>query len=415
MKFSESDQFLIDSILVNRFYGSISIYHVLNWLDNFDKEDLPEALKVLENIEYLPLGRVLDIYSDGLSKVFKQYSNKIVIVLGIGKYGKSGSSMLYFINKSPTFSDKRYRRKKHLIGRKEEIIPLIQDLTIVKDDFLLLLVDDFVGTGNSVGEFLSGNTTQSGLIQFLADNQLKPNLAIVSIIINEEGFEMLQYSYPNVGLFGEVRKKAFSQPSVFGYRPNTLPVREFCYKYGAKLVTEKKNALGYENSQSLVVFEHTTPNNTLPIIWSSRCNWTPLFPRFYSDFVKNHNELKKEILYWVSISKNKFEIPGLNLSSTPFSKRNLEMFAVMKLLKAKRSDYVICQWLNISTSRFETLLTELVDLKLCTSHKKLSSNGVAIVNEIEKFVYLKNKKSADSVSISPKKIVYLPKTFGDKT
>ncbi|WP_286776668.1 MULTISPECIES: phosphoribosyltransferase-like protein [Sphingobacterium] len=240
MKFSESDQFLIDSILVNRFYGSISIYHVLNWLDNFDKEDLPEALKVLENIEYLPLGRVLDIYSDGLSKVFKQYSNKIVIVLGIGKYGKSGSSMLYFINKSPTFSDKRYRRKKHLIGRKEEIIPLIQDLTIVKDDFLLLLVDDFVGTGNSVGEFLSGNTTQSGLIQFLADNQLKPNLAIVSIIINEEGFEMLQYSYPNVGLFGEVRKKAFSQPSVFGYRPNTLPVREFCYKYGAKLVTEKK-------------------------------------------------------------------------------------------------------------------------------------------------------------------------------
>ncbi len=413
MMFSESDQQQINSILVNRFYGSLSIYHVLNWLSNFDKEDLPDALKVLANIEYIPLGKMFDIYSQGLSSAFKQYKHKTIVILGIGKYGKSGSSMLYFINKAPAFSDKRYKRKKYLIGRKEEILPLINELKILRDDFLLILLDDFVGTGNSTLEYLNGNDTEQGLILFLKENELKPNVAILSVIINEIGFQRLQFEYPNISLFGELRKKAFAQPSVFGYRPNSIPIREFCYKYGAKLTGEKYNILGYENSQSLVVFEHTTPNNTLPIIWSNKNDWTPLFPRFYTDFVRNHANFKDGIFYWISISKNKFKIPGLDLSSIPFSKRNIELFSMLKLLKTKRSEYVICQWLNITKSKFDENLNMLVSLNLCFSNKGLTTKGIEIVNEIEQFAYLKERKNTSISSQPLNKIVYLPKTFGD--
>lgn len=415
MEFSTLDEERINNILINRFYDSVSIYQLLNWLNNFDQEDLPEALKVLENIEYLPIGKMLKIYSQGLSSIFEKFKNKNVILLGIGKHGKSGTAMQYFVNKAPTYNDKRYKRKKHLVSRKEELISLIDEFKILKDDFLLVLLDDFVGTGNSTLEYLEGDEYEMGLLEFLKEHKFTPNISLLSIIINEVGHQRLKYSFPEISLFGEIRKKSFSQPSVFGYRPNTLPIREFCYKYGKRLVGNPINILGYENSQSLIVFEHTTPNNTLPIIWSNKDDWSPLFPRFYTDIVKNFNEFKKEIFYWISISKSKFNIPGLDLSSTPFSTQNVEFFSVLKLLRAKRSEYVVCQWLNITKLKFDEILKDLISLKLCSSNRKLTKNGVKIINEIEQYVFLKKKKNKMDVSQSKNKIVYLPKTFGVMT
>jgi len=44
--------------------------------------------------------------------------------------------------------------------------------------------------------------------------------------------------------------------------------------------------LGYDDSQSLIVFPHNTPNNTLPIIWAGNKNekeigvpWNPIWER----------------------------------------------------------------------------------------------------------------------------------------
>lgn len=58
-----------------------------------------------------------------------------------------------------------------------------------------------------------------------------------------------------------------------------------CQKYGEKLYP--KHPLGYDDSQLLIAFEYNTPNNTLPIIWSSTNNessnietiWHPIFER----------------------------------------------------------------------------------------------------------------------------------------
>lgn len=42
---------------------------------------------------------------------------------------------------------------------------------------------------------------------------------------------------------------------------------------------EPKHPLGHGDSQALIVFERSCPNNTLPIIWDSSDDWVPLFKR----------------------------------------------------------------------------------------------------------------------------------------
>ena len=42
---------------------------------------------------------------------------------------------------------------------------------------------------------------------------------------------------------------------------------------------ERRHPLGYEDTQSVVVFFDSCPNNTLPILWSAKNGWAPLFPR----------------------------------------------------------------------------------------------------------------------------------------
>lgn len=40
--------------------------------------------------------------------------------------------------------------------------------------------------------------------------------------------------------------------------------------------------LGYRDGQSLVVFSHNTPSNTLPVFWSAFDGWQPLYTRYDS-------------------------------------------------------------------------------------------------------------------------------------
>lgn len=53
---------------------------------------------------------------------------------------------------------------------------------------------------------------------------------------------------------------------------------QMCKYYGELL--SPANELGFDDSQLLIGFYYTIPNNTLPIFWSSNNGWTPIFKRF---------------------------------------------------------------------------------------------------------------------------------------
>lgn len=72
--------------------------------------------------------------------------------------------------------------------------------------------------------------------------------------------------------------RAFSEDNyLFKSSGERLKANDLAFKFGERL--EKNHPLGYSNSQSLVVFERSCPNNTLPIIWKEKNKWVPLFRR----------------------------------------------------------------------------------------------------------------------------------------
>lgn len=75
------------------------------------------------------------------------------------------------------------------------------------------------------------------------------------------------------------RNRCFSDQSILFHKFPDLrePVKEFCAHYGNKVFP--RHPLGYKDGQYLFGFFYNTPNNTLPIFWSIKNGWVPVFER----------------------------------------------------------------------------------------------------------------------------------------
>ena len=75
-----------------------------------------------------------------------------------------------------------------------------------------------------------------------------------------------------------VEDKVFSDEStIFADSLERDRARQVAESKGVTL--ERRHPLGYGDTQSAVVFYQSCPNNTLPILWSAKGGWSPLFPR----------------------------------------------------------------------------------------------------------------------------------------
>ena len=75
------------------------------------------------------------------------------------------------------------------------------------------------------------------------------------------------------------RNQAFSQESLIFYKyPELLnSAREMAEGYGK--IIEPDKPLGHKNGQYCFGLYYNTPNNSLPIFWSTNNAWIPVFPR----------------------------------------------------------------------------------------------------------------------------------------
>ncbi|HAL80818.1 MAG TPA: hypothetical protein DCO83_00140 [Mucilaginibacter sp.] len=146
----------------------------------------------------------------------------------------------------------------------------------------VLFIDDFIGSGSSALDniirlaetyprvFLNGELSfHYGVVCGFQEakhkilqrmKRLKINLSIHMCDILDESDKIFDDS-----------SKLFTAPS------ERYAAKAICYYRGA--ILEKNYPLGYSNSQSLIVFPKTIPNNSLPILWSENKDWKALFPR----------------------------------------------------------------------------------------------------------------------------------------
>nr|WGD83594.1 hypothetical protein P5664_19100 [Bacillus subtilis] len=309
----------IISIICKKFKNTITYFDVISLLENFAPNEHEMALDILQNISYFDDIDIITAFNNGFMEIVKNISQQSeVIIMSIGDYGKSGSAMMYFLSKTDAFINKTRIRniQGQVLSHNFRIINEPKDLksqiaNINNNNVVIIMVDDFFGTGNSVIEFYFGlkngirdNTLIDFDIEFRTHLQQYPSVKFLAVSSMNKAVEKIEQKIPSSQVVcNYVFFKAFEpNRSPFGYRKKMMPVRKLCFSYGESL--NKTGALGYQNSQSLVVFSYGTPNNTLPIIWADKKGWVPIFPRFYKHKAARAKEFRSETAYHLSIAKS---------------------------------------------------------------------------------------------------------------
>lgn len=425
---------IIESIS-QKLNNKISVTEIIKWLNNFEENDWNNALTVLNQIEYYSyedsireldasllnivkdfeknhkydsISKILNFLGLNRTKLFKiNPLNKKLILHPIGEFTKSGTSMFYLIKQTPT-----YKNHNNYFDIAENATELSKKLDSHSH---LILVDDIIGSGKSLEKYYISN-----LASILKTKKtINVKKIILSIVYLEKSKTII--SKYNFKIYGNLRMPVFIQEgSVFGYRPKAIAIRKFCYKYGEGLYTTKDNStnkiidhpLGHNNSQALIVFSHSTPNNTLPIIWSSKKKWHPIFPRFGQDKINLSLELKYDSRKWISILKNNgFE--NLFENENRYEKINLQQLIVLRLMKNGKNEDDICQILGLNNTEYYLIIQKGIINNIFKKDKTITEFGNNIYNEIKKKEILSRKKTIElkTKSNDIKNIYYLPSSF----
>jgi hypothetical protein len=146
----------------------------------------------------------------------------------------------------------------------------------------VVFVDDFLGTGQSATDCLLAMRDEFSELQ----KTRKTPIFLCVIAGFQASASHLEEELSRRGVRINVRiaepftdaDRAFSGLNgIFSDADECGRAKHLVSDLGSRL--EPKHPLGYGNSEALVVFERSCPNNTLPIIWASSNDWIPLFKR----------------------------------------------------------------------------------------------------------------------------------------
>jgi len=181
----------------------------------------------------------------------------------VGNAAKSGSLIAYQYRISAELSEEDF------FSSEDE--PL--DLTKIEN---IVLVDDIVCTGRSVAKEVKNIAEE---VYALSGSR---NIFVLTVAGYQEGIDhvmketgapvicALEYSAADTVTSLDAE---FYSDLTMQERTNMLQqIKRYCRSIS-------RSDLGYGGIGGLLVFEHNTPNTTLPIIWHNGKGWTPLFPR----------------------------------------------------------------------------------------------------------------------------------------
>ena len=420
-------------ILSARLKNVVKPLDIIKWLGNFEPKDLDYAKDILSNLTVYTTNEIEEILNDSFNDLFpKIENNQRIIVNSIGEFGKSGSMVTYFLQKTQFHKTKRNNSKTTLLQS-------LESFEFEKDKkYTLVLLDDFVGSGNTI------ETYYIETIEKLKHHFEKIFFVGIAGMLN--GINRITAIFDDVKIPpSNIFLSAFSnRGSFFGYR-KYYNHREFAYKYGKTLTSPSRDengavltdgngqpkyadALGYENTQALVSFAYGSPNNTLPIIWANKDGWFPLIPRFSIDKVSSARNFRKNILHELSILKefgsenikDNFFSLEITKGNKTFSSVNRIDFSIYSIIKLTRAGFVpinICQKLGIMYKDYEDFLIKGKEKGIFEVDNKLTLFGLELYFDAKRCIE-KRKKTFEyelKEHYTIKESNYLPKIFNGKS
>ena len=221
----------------------------------------------------------------------KNFENEVQSTrfLGVGNPSESGVHLLYYFRQECGLSKENFINSSDIFStfKVDDVDPFTGNpRTYLKSQIFdgninrYIFIDDFCGSGDQAKQYLSP----------IAENIKFENPAIeikyLMLFGTESGINELR----KIKFFDAVDAvftidesfKAFSDSSrYFKEEVDILIDKKYseatATKYGGKLF---QPALGHGNCQLLFGLFHNTPDNSLPIFWSNRNDWKPIFKRF---------------------------------------------------------------------------------------------------------------------------------------
>lgn len=261
--------------------------------------------------------------------------------------------------------------------------PTLESLRKSKAD-AIIFVDDFIGSGRRVRDFLDSFWLVRTVVSWLSGKQIE--------------FHVVAYSGIEDGINHAEKHK--SKPQVHIYRDaptfDSFPwsndkkesVKELCRKYGSVANRSRQHMwYGYKEGMAAIVFEHGCPNNVPAILWEKGSAWEGIFPNrtipltvasaFSPEIVQKD---LAQILQEVGQYRLALSIPLHSLG--PDGQTILVVLGLIAKGQRKRSTLSFSTGLNVEDC--ERLIEKCMGLGLITVQRRITSEGLAELNAARK-------------------------------
>jgi hypothetical protein len=154
----------------------------------------------------------------------------------------------------------------------------------LKDDPMVVIVDDFAGSGTTLAKGLSHFRSLTDPKIWKAYTK-EGRICVVVMFSFPEAVATVRKTCPEVQVFmanalGDELRATSTDAAIFETEADLRFARDMLLQIGRELYPDAP--LGFGDLGALVAFHNAVPNNTLPIFWSNgpaKRPWKPIFPR----------------------------------------------------------------------------------------------------------------------------------------
>lgn len=249
-----------------------------SWLQQFEARDRDLAARVLDSIEYYGQTQIQAAYRQALEslpgwdKSPTKRQGKWCFAAMSGSAGESGDAMLYNFRLANGLDAKKFN---DLFVSRSDLFrrTLLADTNPKKigQDDVVVLLDDFTGTGKQVCDAWNDPETSFGALLAGVGKVYLIVVAASHAARTKISAETSISLVPSHNLH-DADNVFCDSCSHFSRRE-----RQTLQRYGT--IADSKNPKGFGECGLLVVFQHRAPNNSIPILHVDHDRWTGLFPR----------------------------------------------------------------------------------------------------------------------------------------